>query len=90
MKLVNFVPLVAAPLVIFVEHATWASGSNLESIKSLPRRKQHQNAMLARAKTAMSNEFMRSRCWLSAAKCSIVTGSLLAWLEDWGTTLDAP
>ena len=89
-KLANFVPLAAIPLVIFVERATWASGSNLVSIRSSPRRQQHQNATQARANTAISNEFVRLRCRLRAIKCSIVTGSLLARLEDWGATLDAP
>jgi len=89
-KLVNFLLLAAVPLVIFVERVTWASGSNLESINSSPRWQQHQNAMQARAKMTMSNELVRLRCWLSAVKCSIVTGSLLAWLEDWGATLDEP
>jgi len=60
-KLMNLVLLEAWPLVIFVECATWACGSNLELMSSSPKWQQHQNAMHATAKTAMSNVSERLR-----------------------------
>jgi len=51
---------------------------------------QHQKVTHARVKTAMLKAFVRYRWHQRALRCSIVTGSLLAWWEEWGANLAAP
>ena len=89
-KLTNLVPLAVTPVAILVECAMWAWGLKLESMRSSPKWQQDQNAMHASVKTAVSKALVRSRWQWRALRWSMVTGSLLAWWDDDGTTLAAP
>ena len=73
-----------------VERATCRSGSKLELTRSSPKREQDQKVTQATANTAMSKEFVRSRCCLSACKCNMLTGSCFGDVEEGGAKLDAP
>ena len=73
-----------------VEWATSQSGLNMELTRSSPKHEQDQKATQATANAAMSKEFVRSRCCLSARKYNMLTGSRFGDVEEGGVKLDAP
>src|SRR5882724_1442262 len=82
LKWIYFNSLDSVPRMILVDHETCAFRSKEASIKSSPNLQQHQKAMQAIMKTAMSNASVWSRRRCSAHMCSMVTGSLLGNQEE--------